>query len=128
MSRAWSVILLAGVLAAVGCNKPKAEDCEEAIRSWFTLIYWEDAEKAIAAAPLAEREAVRAEKLADRDACLKVGLDLSVRQCRAAGDFKFIECMKSARTATAARACRPAKSSGAPCSRKALEAQGYKFD
>ena len=126
MSR-WTIAATVVVaLAASACSKPKAEACEEAIRTWFTLIYWEDAEKEIADAPPAEREAVRATKLADRDACLEMGLDLSVRQCRAARDYDFIKCMKGVRTAEQARKCRPAKNK-ATCSRAALEAQGYKF-
>jgi hypothetical protein len=108
MSR-FAVIVLAAALAAGGCAKPKAQDCEEAIRNWFTLIYWEDAEKEIAAAPPDQRDALRAAKLADRDKKLENGMELSVRQCRAAGDFDGVKCMKSARTATQARACRPAK-------------------
>ena len=109
MRSSFAAILLVGALAAAGCSKPKAEDCEEAIRNWFTLIYWEDAEKAIAAAPPEQRDALRAEKLADRDKKLEEGMDLSVRQCRAAGDFEGVKCMKAARTAAQARACRPAK-------------------
>lgn len=128
MSRPLAVILLAGALAAGGCKKPKAEECEAAIRTWFTLLYWEDAEKEIAAAPPEQREAVRTAKLADRDACLKVGMDLSVRQCRAAGDYKFIDCMKTAKTAIQARACRPPKTPTATCSRASLKAQGYDVD
>lgn len=112
MSR-WSLVpvavVLAGALTVTACSKPRAEDCEEAIRNWFTLIYWEDAEKEIAAAPPGERDGLRTQKLADRDACLADGLDLSTRQCRAARDFSFVKCMKSARTAQQARACRPAK-------------------
>lgn len=106
-----SVIALAlvGALAVTGCKKPRAEDCEEGIRNWFTLIYWEDAEKEIAAAPPDQRDALRAAKLADRDQKLEEGMELSVRQCRAAGDFEGVKCMKQARTAAQARACRPAK-------------------
>jgi hypothetical protein len=109
MSR-WSIaIVVAGALATSACKKPKAEDCEAAIRNWFTLVYWEEAEKEIAAAPPEQRDALRAAKLADRDAKLAEGLDLSVRQCRAAGDFGGVKCMKEARTAKQARACRGVK-------------------
>ena len=109
MRSSFAVIVLVGALAAAGCSKPKAKDCEEAIRNWFTLVYWEDAEKEIAAAPPDQRDAVRAAKLADRDKKLEDGMELSVRQCRAAGDFEGVKCMKAARTAAQARACRPAK-------------------
>ena len=104
-----AALVLVGALAAAGCNRPKAEDCEEGIRNWFTLIYWEDAEKEIAAAPPEQRAAVRAAKIADRDKKLEDGLDLSVRQCRAASDNEGVKCMREARTAAQARACRPAK-------------------
>ena len=110
MSRRSIVVLaLVGVLAVTGCKRPRAEDCEQGIRNWFTLIYWEDAEKEIAAAPPEQRDALRAAKLADRDKKLAEGMELSVRQCRAAGDFEGVKCMRQAHTAAQARACRPAK-------------------
>ncbi|HVV84604.1 MAG TPA: hypothetical protein VHE35_16160 [Kofleriaceae bacterium] len=102
-------VVLVGALALSACKRPRAEDCEEAIRNWFSLIYWEDAEKEIAAAPPDQRDALRAAKLADRDKKLEAGLELSINQCRAARDFDGVKCMKAARTAAQARACRPAK-------------------
>jgi hypothetical protein len=124
MSRWIVAVVTAATLAAGGCNRPAAKDCEAAIRTWFTLIFWEDAEKEIAAAPPEQRDALRADKLADRDACMEAGMSLAVSQCRAASDTTFIKCMKSVHTAAQARACRPAKNA-APCSRAALKAQGF---
>ncbi len=109
MSRLSIAVVVAGALALSACKKPKAEDCEAALRNWFTLVYWETAEKEIAAAPADQRDALRAAKLADRDHKLAEGMDLGIRQCRAAGDFKGVKCMKEARTATQAKACREPK-------------------
>ena len=100
------LLVLALVVAVTACKRPSAESCEEALRNYAQLTYWEKAEQEIAAAPLAEREAMRAAKLVERDAKIKEGMDFAVGQCRAARDFDGVKCMKAARTAAAARACR----------------------
>ncbi len=104
MSRALCLAVV--VLGFAACKRPSVESCEEALRNYASLTYWEQAEVEIAAAPPAEREKVRAAKLADRDQKIKDGLDFAVGQCRAARDFEGVKCMKAARTAAAARACR----------------------
>ncbi|MBE7449853.1 MAG: hypothetical protein HS111_13410 [Kofleriaceae bacterium] len=108
--RSLHLALLAAVLAAlVGCSRPSAEDCEAALRNWFTLVYWEEAEQEIAAAPPAEREALRQAKTAEKDKQLEGGLDLAVMQCRGARDHDGVKCMKEATTAAQARKCRAPK-------------------
>ena len=57
--RARALLIIVIALYVVGCSKPSAKDCEEALRNWFTLLYWEKAEAEIAAAPPAQREAMR---------------------------------------------------------------------
>jgi hypothetical protein len=102
-----AVLLLA--LAPAGCSRPSAKDCEEAIRNWYTLIYWEKTEAEIAAAPAAEREAMRQAKAADKDAQLAKGMELAIMQCRGARDHDGVKCMKAATTAAQARKCRAPK-------------------
>src|SRR5689334_6791175 len=92
------------LIAALGpglaaCKRPSTEDCEAAIKNWFTLMYWEKAEKEIAAAPPEQRDELRKTKLADRDAKMADGIGLSVMQCRSARDFEGVKCMKAATTA-----------------------------
>lgn len=98
------VVALLSVTAA--CKRPSVESCTEALRNYASLTYWEKAEAEIAAAPAADREKLRAAKLAERDAKIKEGMDFAVGQCRAARDFDGVKCMKAAKTAAAARACR----------------------
>ena len=81
----------------------------EAIRNWYTLMYWEKAEQEIAAAPAAERDALRAAKAKEKDEQLAKGMDLGVQQCRGARDHDGVKCMKEAKTAAQARKCRAPK-------------------
>jgi hypothetical protein len=104
--RAFVFVALALV---VGCSRPSSKDCEEAIRNWFTLIYWDKAEAEIAAAPPEQRDALRAEKAKEKDRQLDGGIELGINQCRGARDHDGVKCMKAARTAAAARKCRAPK-------------------
>ncbi len=101
--------VIVAAFAVAACSRPSAEDCEAALRNWFTLIYWDDAEKEIAAAPAAQREALRQTKLADKDKKLADGMELGVLQCRGSRDHDGVKCMKAATTATQARTCRAPK-------------------
>lgn len=101
-----SAVLALAVLAAAGCKRPSSKSCEEALRNYATLTYWETAEVEIAAAPAAERDALRAAKLAERDRLIEEGLTMAISQCRAARDFEGVKCMREARTAAQAKACR----------------------
>lgn len=110
MSSRRSLAVLALVLALAGaCSRPSAQDCEAALRNWFTLIYWDQAEKEIAAAPPAERDALRKAKAEDKDKKLAAGLELGIMQCRGARDHEGVKCMKAATTAAQARKCRAPK-------------------
>ncbi|MEZ4400975.1 MAG: hypothetical protein R3B06_13195 [Kofleriaceae bacterium] len=100
------LVAAALVTTLAACKRPSAESCEEALRNYAQLTYWEGAEREIAAAAPADREKLRAAKLVERDAEINRGLDFAVGQCRAAADFEGVKCMKAARTAAAARACR----------------------
>jgi hypothetical protein len=95
--RALAFVLVAVVV--VGCGKPSPKDCEEALRNWFTLVYWEKA----------EREAMRADKVKEKDRQLQGGLELAINQCRGSRDKDGVKCMKDAKTAAQARKCRAPK-------------------
>jgi hypothetical protein len=111
MAAARSVVMvLALALGLAACKRPSPEDCEAAASKWFTLIYWDQAEKEIAAAPAAQRDELRKAKVADHDAKLKNGINLAIMQCRGARDFDAVKCMKMASTADQARKCQPPES------------------
>ncbi len=93
----------------VGCSRPSSKDCEEAIRNWYTLLYWEKAEQEIANAPADQRDALRADMAKKKDADLEKGLELAINQCRGARDHDGVKCMKEAKTAAQARKCRAPK-------------------
>ena len=108
--RALAFVLVGLVAVSVaGCGKPSPKDCEEALRNWFTLVYWEKAEAEIAAAPPEQRDAMRAEKVKEKDRQLTGGLELAINQCRGSRDKDGVKCMKDARTAAQARKCRAPK-------------------
>lgn len=100
------VLAVVLVVAMSGCKRPSSQACEEALRNYATLLYWEKAEVEIAAAPPAERDALRTTKLAERDKLIAEGMMMAVSQCRAARDFDGVKCMKEAHTPAQARACR----------------------
>lgn len=100
------VLAVVLVVAMSSCKRPSSQACEEALRNYATLLYWEQAEVEIAAALPAERDALRATKLAERDKLITEGMMMAVSQCRAARDFDGVKCMKEAHTAAQARACR----------------------
>ena len=104
--RARLTLLALAISVTAACKRPSVESCTEALRNYASLTYWEKAEVESAAAPPADREKLRAAKLAERDEKIKEGMDFAVGQCRAARDFDGVKCMKAARTAAAARACR----------------------
>lgn len=102
-------LTLAAALLAAGCSRPSAKDCEEQSRKWFTMLYWEKAEKEIADAPKEQHEALRKTKVEEHDRQLKGGIELAVMQCRGARDHDFVKCMKDANNAAEARRCRAPK-------------------
>jgi hypothetical protein len=102
-----AALLMALVLGA--CSRPSAKDCEDALRNWVTLIFWEKAEQEISAAKPEERDALRKAKADELKKQLESGMDLGVMQCRGARDHDGVKCMKAATTAAQARKCRAPK-------------------
>ena len=94
----WLVLLL-------GCTRTDPDKCEKAIRNFAQLVYWEDAEKEIAAAPPDQREALRKDKLAKFERDLEKGITLDVSKCTSANFSDQVDCMIAAKTAKQARAC-----------------------
>ncbi len=79
--------------------------CENGCRNYHTLLYWDKADPQIAAAPPAERDAMRREKLTEFEAEMKRGVDVCTSQCMSANNEHDIDCLIAAKTATAVKAC-----------------------
>ncbi len=107
--RARLALVFVVALLAAACSRPSAKDCEEGLRNWFTLVFWEKAEAEIAAAPPEQREALRAAKTKEKDTQIEGGIHLAINQCRGARDHDGVKCMKAATTGAQARKSRAPK-------------------
>jgi len=85
--------------------KGDAVKCDQGCRNFATLAYWKTGDAKIAAAPPAERDALRKKLLARFDSELEGGIDLCVSQCQSANNTKDIDCMIEAKTGDQALAC-----------------------
>jgi hypothetical protein len=99
-----ALVLAALALGLAGC-KGDRQKCEAACRNFGTLLYWQIADKDIAAAPAAERAALRKRKLGEFSSQLENGVDICVDQCSSANNDKQTSCMIAAKTADAAAKC-----------------------
>lgn len=96
------VIALGLLLSAC---KGDIQKCEQACRNYGTLMYWKAADAEIAAAPAAERDALRKKKLGELSTKLENGIDMCISQCQSANNEKDMDCMIAAKTADQAKAC-----------------------
>jgi hypothetical protein len=85
--------------------KGDMQKCEQACRNYGTLMYWQHADAEIAAAPPAERDALRKRRLGEFEAKLENGVDMCVSQCQSANNDKDMDCMIAAKTADQVKAC-----------------------
>ena len=92
------------VIALTACRSDPAK-CEKAIRNYATLVYWEGADKEIAAAPADKRDALRQEKLAKFQADLDQHMVIDVSKCTSANFSSQVDCMTEAKTAKQAKDC-----------------------
>lgn len=101
-------VLLALVLASLGgaCGA-KGSDCDKACRNYFTLHYWDEADREIAKAPPDQRDAIRKKKVDELDPRMQGELGMCVSQCRQSADDKEAKCMIEAKTAKDVEVCVP---------------------
>ncbi len=99
-----ALCLVAEVSALAGCKGDPVK-CETGCRNYFTLVYWDKTDPMIAAAPPAERDAMRKQKLGEFEAQMTRGIDVCSTQCMSANNDKDIDCMVEAKTAKAVKAC-----------------------
>lgn len=99
-----TVALAALVVLGLGAGcKADAEKCDQACRNVAKLLYWEQADKEIIAAPADQRDALRKRKLGEFSKKLEEGIDLCITQCQSARPD--VECMIASTKADQARAC-----------------------
>lgn len=97
-------LLLALTLSTLGCKGDPVE-CEKACRNYAELVYWDEAEKEIAAVPADQRDAMRKEKMAKFSANMSRGVDMCSSKCMSANNKEDIKCLIDAKTAKDAKAC-----------------------
>jgi len=97
-------VALLSFLAALGC-KGDPQKCEQACRNYATLVYWKQADAEIAAAPQAQRDDLRKQKLAKFTADLENGVNMCTSRCISANNDTQIDCLIGAKTADQAQAC-----------------------
>jgi hypothetical protein len=101
-------ILLALVLATTaGACGANGADCDKACRNYFTLHYWDEADREIAKAPPDQRDALRRKKVEELDPRMQGELNMCVSQCREAAGNKEAKCMIEAKTVKDVEACVP---------------------
>lgn len=102
--RSFPAILVALVLSVTGC-KGNPEKCEKACRNYAQLVYWEQAEQEIAAAPVEQRDDLRKKKMGEFSHNLSKGVDMCSSKCMSANHDEDIDCLINAKTAKEVRAC-----------------------
>ncbi|HEU4727867.1 MAG TPA: hypothetical protein VFT22_08270 [Kofleriaceae bacterium] len=97
-------LVLALVVALCACKGDPVK-CDQGCRNFATLVYWKRADAEIAAAPAAQRDALRKRMLGKFDNDLEAGIDQCVTQCQSANNTAVLDCMIAAKTADQAIAC-----------------------
>ena len=95
---------LASTLAACGASGDK---CDKGCRNYFTLHFWEDADRQIEKAPPEQRDALRKKKAEELDPRMQGELGMCVSQCREAAGNDEANCMIAAKTVKDVEACVP---------------------
>lgn len=96
--------ILALTLALGGC-RGDPQRCDQACRNYGTLVYWKPVDAEIQAAPPAQRDALRKQKLGELSSRLEAHIDMCVSQCVATNDRVTTDCMIAAKTSEQALAC-----------------------
>jgi hypothetical protein len=92
------------IVLALGCSADPKK-CEQAVKNFSSLVFWDSADREIGSAKPEDREALRKTKLAEYNAQLDRGLTTLVSQCQSADNTDMVDCMIAAKTAEQAKAC-----------------------
>jgi len=101
---------LVAVLAIIGlaaCGKADQQKCDAGCRNYATVMFWDKADKEIAAAPAGEREALKLKKLAELASNIERGIDFCVSKCQSANNDEQADCLTAAKDAKAMLVCAP---------------------
>lgn len=97
-------LLVLPLVLAIGCKGDPVQ-CEKACRNYAELVYWEQADAEINAAPVAERDALRKKKMGEFSHNLSRGIDMCTSKCLSANNDETTNCLLNAKTAKQAKAC-----------------------
>jgi hypothetical protein len=98
-------VVVAVILATVlGCKGDPVK-CEQACRNYAQLVFWKKADAEIAAAPPAERDELRKQKMAKFTADLEAGVNMCTSRCVSARNDEQNDCLINAKTAEQATDC-----------------------
>ena len=100
-----SVVSILALAALAACARGDQKKCTDGCRNYYTLSYWHDAERDLAAVPAEQREALHKKQTDDFAKRLDDGLGMCVSQCQGADNDKEIECQLKAKTYDEAHAC-----------------------
>jgi hypothetical protein len=100
----WLVVAIA--FLGLGC-KGNPEKCDKACRHYAELVFWQEADAEIAAAPPEQRDELRKQKLAKFTSQLEKGINMCTSQCVSASGMSDtqVDCMIEAKTAEQAKDC-----------------------
>jgi hypothetical protein len=105
MRTSLPVIFLAFAAVTFAACKGDPEKCDRACRNYAQLVFWDDANAKIAAAPADQRDALRRETTSKFAVDLEHGIDFCVSRCVSANYDKDVDCWLAAKTGTQAKAC-----------------------
>lgn len=93
------------VALLLGACKGDAAKCNQGCRNYAKLVYAQQVDAKVAAAPADQRDALRKQLLAGFDRELESGIGQCTSQCQSANNTADTECMIAAKTADEALAC-----------------------
>lgn len=95
-------------VALGGCMKQCNADpdkCEKACRNYAQLVFWEQADAEINAAPVEKRDELRKQKLAEFTKNMENGLPTCTSKCVSANNDTDMKCMLEAKSSKQVKAC-----------------------
>ena len=101
----WLAALFCVFMAGCPTCKGDPEKCDQMCRNYAELIFWDEANVEIDKLPVAERDAMRKQKMAEFAHNLEKGLDFCASKCISANNTDDTDCVIKAKTAKAAKAC-----------------------
>lgn len=97
-------VIFAALCCLAACKGDKNK-CEQASRNYAELVFWQKANKELAALPEAERDAARKKKLSAFTNELETSIDFFTQQCVSANNDEQVDCMIKAKTGDEAMKC-----------------------